>query len=245
MIVCVVIVILNLVIDQIVCLVYLQFGCVYCVGCFCDDVGGKGINVVVCLVDWGVLIIVLGVLGDGNDGVFCMLFCEWGIIDGCLCVLGCICINIKLVEEVNGEMIDINLFGFVVDVVDLDVVLCQFGVLFLFGLLVVLFGSLLYGLLVDVWVWLQVQVGMVGVCVLLDISGDVFVVVLDGVKDVLFYVIKFNCYELEVWIGMLLLDCSVLCVVGQVLVECGIVFVVIFMGIDGVLFIDYVGVLVV
>ncbi|MCU1197745.1 1-phosphofructokinase family hexose kinase [Stenotrophomonas maltophilia] len=235
---------LNPAIDQTVRLAHLQPGRVHRAGSSRDDAGGKGINVAACLADWGVPTIALGVLGDGNDGVFRTLFRERGIIDGCLRVPGRTRTNIKLVEEANGETTDINLPGLAVDAADLDAVSRQLGALLSPGLPVVLSGSLPYGLPADAWARLQAQAGTAGARVLLDTSGDALAAALDGAKDAPPYAIKPNRHELEAWTGTSLPDRSALRAAGQALVERGIALVAISMGTDGALFIDHAGALV-
>ena len=101
---------LNPAIDQTVRLAHLRPGNVHRARSSRDDAGGKGINVAACLADWGVPTTALGVLGDGNDGVFSALFAERGIADACLRVAGRTRTNIKLVEEASGETTDVLLF---------------------------------------------------------------------------------------------------------------------------------------
>ena len=102
---------LNPAIDQTVRLAHLHPGQVHRARNSRDDAGGKGINVAACLADWGVPTTAMGVLGNGNDGVFSALFAERGIADACLRIPGRSRTNIKLVEEASGETTDINLPG--------------------------------------------------------------------------------------------------------------------------------------
>ena len=113
---------LNPAIDQTVRLARLQPGHVHRARSSRDDAGGKGINVAACLADWGVPTTALGVLGDGNDGVFRTLFSARGIADGCVRVPGRTRTNIKLVEEGSSETTDINLPGLPLGSADLDAV---------------------------------------------------------------------------------------------------------------------------
>lgn len=149
---------LNPAIDQTVRLANLQPGHVHRARSSRDDAGGKGINVAACLADWGVPTTALGVLGDGNDGVFSALFSDRGIADACLRVPGRTRTNIKLVEDANGETTDINLPGLSLCDADLDAVSRRLDALLQPELPVVLSGSLPSGLQADAWARLQAQV---------------------------------------------------------------------------------------
>ncbi len=235
---------LNPAIDQTVRLVRLQPGHVHRARSSRDDAGGKGINVAACLADWGVPTTALGVLGDGNDGVFSALFAERSIADGCLRIPGHTRTNIKLVEEASGETTDINLPGLSLCDADLDAVSGRLATLLQPGLPVVLSGSLPAGLPADAWAQLQAQAGAAGARVLLDTSGDALVAALSGAQGALPYAVKPNRHELEAWTGTSLPDRSALLAAGQALVERGVALVAISMGIDGALFIDRSGALV-
>lgn len=235
---------LNPAIDQTVRLARLQPGHVHRARSSRDDAGGKGINVAACLADWGVPTTALGVLGDGNDGVFRTLFSARGIADGCVRVPGRTRTNIKLVEEDSSETTDINLPGLPLGSADLDAVSRALADLLAPDLPVVLSGSLPSGLPADAWARLQAQAGAAGARVLLDTSGDALVAALGGMQGALPYAAKPNRHELETWVGRPLPDRSALRLAGQRLIERGVALVAISMGTDGALFIDRSGALV-
>ncbi|HDS1221493.1 TPA: 1-phosphofructokinase family hexose kinase [Stenotrophomonas maltophilia] len=235
---------LNPAIDQTVRLARLHPGQVHRARSSHDDAGGKGINVAACLSDWGVPTTALGVLGDGNDGVFRALFSARGIADGCLRVPGRTRTNIKLVEEDGGETTDINLPGLALGNADLDAVSRRLAALLQPNLPVVLSGSLPSGLPADAWARLQAQAGAAGARVLLDTSGDALGAALSGAQGALPYAVKPNRHELEAWTGTPLPDRNALQAAGVALVERGVALVAISMGIDGALFIDRGGALV-
>ncbi|NED67722.1 1-phosphofructokinase [Streptomyces sp. SID10244] len=235
---------LNPAIDQTVRLAHLQPGHVHRARSSRDDAGGKGINVAACLADWGVPTTALGVLGEGNDGVFSALFAERGIADACLRIAGCTRTNIKLVEEANGETTDINLPGLSLRDADLDAVSRRLDALLQPDLPVVLSGSLPSGLPADAWARLQAQASAAGARVLLDTSGDALAAALSGAQGALPYAIKPNRHELEAWTRTPLPDRSALRAAGHALVERGVALVAISMGADGALFIDRSGALI-
>ena len=235
---------LNPAIDQTVRLAHLRPGNVHRARSSRDDAGGKGINVAACLADWGVPTTALGVLGDGNDGVFSALFAERGIADACLRVAGRTRTNIKLVEEASGETTDINLPGLSLCDADLDAVSRRLDALLQPDQPVVLSGSLPSGLPADAWARLQAQASAAGARVLLDTSGDALAAALSGAQGALPYAIKPNRHELEAWTGTPLPDRSALRAAGQALVERGVALVAISMGADGALFIDRSGALI-
>lgn len=238
---------LNPAIDQTVRLANLHPGQVHRARSSRDDAGGKGINVAACLADWGVATTALGVLGNGNDGVFSALFAERGIADACLRVAGRTRTNIKLVEEASGETTDINLPGLSLCDADLDAVSRRLDALLQPDQPVVLSGSLPSGLPADAWARLQAQASAAGARVLLDTSGDALAAALSGAQGAqgaLPYAIKPNRHELEAWAGTPLPDRSALRAAGHALVERGVALVAISMGTDGALFIDRSGALV-
>ena len=235
---------LNPAIDQTVRLARLQPGHVHRARSTRDDAGGKGINVAACLADWGVQTTALGVLGDGNDGVFNALFSARRIADGCLRIPGRTRTNIKLVEEANGETTDINLPGLTLGDADLDAVSRRLAALLQPDLPVVLSGSLPSGLPADAWARLLAQASAGGARVLLDTSGDALAAALSGAQRPLPHAIKPNRHELEAWTGTSLPDCGALRAAGQALVERGVALVAISMGTDGALFVDRHGALV-
>lgn len=235
---------LNPAIDQTVRLAGLRPGHVHRARSSHDDAGGKGINVAACLADWGVPTTALGVVGDGNDGLFSALFAERGIEDGCMRVPGHTRTNIKLVDEAAGETTDINLPGLSLREADLDAVSGRLAALLRPGLPVVLSGSLPSGLPADAWARLQAQAGTAGARVLLDTSDDALAAALSDAAGALPYAVKPNRHELEAWAGTPLLDRSALRAAGRALVERGVALVAISMGADGALFIDRSGALV-
>lgn len=229
---------LNPAIDQTVRLARLQPGLVHRADSSRDDAGGKGINVAACLADWGLPTTALGVLGEGNDGVFGALFTARGIVDGCLRIPGRTRTNIKLVEENNGETTDINLPGLALGGADLDAVSRRLEALLQPDLPVVLSGSLPAGLPADAWAQLQARASDAGARVLLDTSGDALNAALSDAAGALPYAVKPNRHELEAWTGTPLPDRSALRAAGEALVERGVALVAISMGTDGALFID-------
>lgn len=74
------------------------------------DPGGKAINVASCLADWGVKVIVTGLLGQENAASFEQLFAQKGIADRMIRVAGATRTNIKILED-GGRTTDVNLPG--------------------------------------------------------------------------------------------------------------------------------------
>ncbi len=233
---------LNPAIDHTVRLAQLQRGRVHRAHGAREDAGGKGINVAACLADWGVPTTALGVLGADNDAVFRSLFQERGVTDACLRVPGSTRINVKLVEDGEGETTDVNLPGLVLGAAELDRVCAQLADLLVPGLPVVLSGSLPEGLAADTWARLQAQASAAGARVLLDTSGPALVAALDSATPP--YAVKPNRHELEAWSGQPLADRAALLAAGHTLLDRGIALVVISMGGDGALFLDRSGALV-
>ncbi len=76
-----------------------------------QDAGGKGVNVASCLADHGVEVVVTGLLGRANAGLFEALFTTKQISNECVYLDGLTRINTKLVDPQKGETTDINLPG--------------------------------------------------------------------------------------------------------------------------------------
>jgi fructose-1-phosphate kinase PfkB-like protein len=76
-----------------------------------SDAGGKGVNVASFLAHFGFPVVVTGLLGDANLEPFVRLFAEKGIIDSFVRVPGLTRVNVKIVDEVQDRVTDINFPG--------------------------------------------------------------------------------------------------------------------------------------
>lgn len=139
--------------------------------------------------------------------------------------------------EKDGEVIDFNFFGFDVIFVDWECFVNDFlSWLGQFDMVCVS-GSLLVGVSLEVFIdWMMCLCSQC-LCIIFDSSCEVLVV---GFKVVL-WLVKLNCCELEIWVGCKFLEMKDVIDVVYVLCEQGIVYVVILLGVEGVLWVNVLG----
>ncbi len=80
-----------------------------------SDAGGKGVNVASFLAHFGLAVSVTGLLGDANSEPFVRLFREKGIVDRFVRVPGLTRVNVKIVDEAQDRVTDINFPGLQVE----------------------------------------------------------------------------------------------------------------------------------
>ena len=76
-----------------------------------SDPGGKGVNVAAFLADFGSPVSVTGFLGAGNTEIFRSFFAAKGIDDHFVIVPGRTRANVKILDQPNKRITDINLPG--------------------------------------------------------------------------------------------------------------------------------------
>jgi 1-phosphofructokinase len=102
---------LNPAIDQTVSIPNFRADAVNRVAWRQDDAGGKGVNVASFLAAAGHRVSVSGFLGRENDALFKTLFHQKGIADHFIRLPGETRINIKIVDDAQGQVTDINYPG--------------------------------------------------------------------------------------------------------------------------------------
>lgn len=200
------------------------------------DPGGKAVNVASCLADWGMKVVVTGLLGRDNAAAFEQLFAAKGIADHMIRVAGATRTNIKLLEA-DGRTTDVNLPGFTAGAADIKAVsnqLAHAGA----GDLVVISGSQPPGLPEDLSECMVADLARRGVRVILDVSGAPLARALAAPREALPYAIKPNRHELEVALGRPLSDPAALIDAGGELLARGIQLVVVSLGTEGALFLS-------
>lgn len=117
--------------------------------------------------------------------------------------------------EKDGEVIDFNFLGFEVIFVDWECFVIDF--LSWFGQfdMVCVSGSLLLGVSLEVFIDWMICLCSQCFCIIFDSSCEVLVV---GLKVVL-WLVKFNCCELEIWVGCKLFEMKDVIEVVYVLCE--------------------------
>lgn len=225
---------LNPAIDQTVSLPQLVPGEVLRATATRQDPGGKAVNVASCLADWGVKVVVTGLLGRDNAASFEQLFAQKGISDSMIRVAGATRTNIKILED-GGRTTDVNLPGFDASAQDCKAVWNQLATV-ASGDLVVVSGSQPAGLPPDTTARLVADLAGRGARVVLDVSGAPLAQTLQAAPRALPHAIKPNRHELQELLGRDLPDRAALAHAAQDLLARGIGLVVISLGAEGAMF---------
>ena len=199
-----------------------------------SDPGGKGVNVASFLSDLGFRVTVTGFLGRENSAVFERLFQDKGMTDRFLRVPGKTRVNVKIIDEAQHRITDINFPGQTVGAAELASVRDVLTALIADHQWFVLSGSLPSGVPVDFYAELVVLLKAAGKRVVLDTSGEPMRAAIGSAP----YAIKPNIAELEEVLGSPLPDRAAVVKAARILVKGGIEYVVISMGKDGALFVD-------
>ncbi|MFT4014231.1 MAG: 1-phosphofructokinase [Paracoccus sp. (in: a-proteobacteria)] len=226
---------LNPAIDQTVTVPRLEPGEVVRASATRQDPGGKAVNVASCLADWGMRVVITGLLGRDNAASFEQLFAAKGIADRMIRVEGATRTNIKILEQ-GGRTTDVNLPGFQAGAADTKAVFNQLDQVAA-GDLVVVSGSQPSGLPEDTTARLVADLAGRGARVVMDVSGDPLTRAIAAPRAELPFAIKPNRHELEALLGRALDDPADLLAAAQNLVARGISLVVVSMGAEGALFV--------
>ncbi len=199
-----------------------------------DDAGGKGVNVASFLAEAGYKVSVTGFLGRDNDALFKTLFREKGIDDHFVHLPGETRVNIKIVDNAQGQVTDINYPGQSPTHLNVDglrnVVQALTGSCDWF----VFSGSVPAGLSTDIYNELIGPLKAQGKTVILDTSGDALRFGLPAKPNL----IKPNRVELEEVLNTRLESHGAIVAAARELIGSGIPYVVVSMGGEGALFID-------
>lgn len=199
-----------------------------------SDPGGKGVNVASFLSDLGFRVTVTGFLGRENSAVFERLFQDKGMTDRFLRVPGKTRVNVKIIDEAQHRITDINFPGQTVGAAELASVRDVLTALIADHQWFVLSGSLPSGVPLDFYAELVGLLKAAGKRVVLDTSGEPMRAAIGSAP----YAIKPNIAELEEVLGSPLPDRAAIVKAARILVKGGIEYVVISMGKDGALFVD-------
>ncbi len=225
---------LNPAIDQTVSIPNFRADAVNRVAWKQDDAGGKGINVASFLAEAGYKISVSGFLGKENDTLFKTLFHQKGIADHFVYLPGETRVNIKIVDDAQGQVTDINYPGQSPTRQDVDGLKHAIHALahscdwFVFS------GSVPGGMSTDIYDELIGPLKAQGKTVVLDTSGDALRFGLPAKPDL----IKPNRAELEEVLNTRLTTHAKIVAAARELIGSGIKYVVVSMGAEGALFID-------
>jgi 1-phosphofructokinase family hexose kinase len=199
-----------------------------------SDAGGKGVNVASFLADLGLPATVTGFLGHDNAALFEKLFARKDIADHFVRVTGSTRVNIKIIDEAQQRVTDINFPGRAVSAAELDTLRQRIVTLLPTHDWFVLSGSLPAGAPAGFYAELVSLLKRAGKYVVLDTSGEPMRQALAAAP----HAIKPNITELEDVLGCRLRDEVDAVAAARELVGRGIELVVISMAARGALFVD-------
>jgi len=199
-----------------------------------SDAGGKGVNVASFLAQFGLSVAVTGILGENNIEPFVRLFAEKGIVDRFVRLPGLTRVNVKIVDERQDRVTDINFPGLSVGTADLARLNAAIDALAADTGWFVLSGSVPEGVPNTVYADLVTSLKTRGKTVVLDASGPAFAAAIPTGPDV----IKPNIEELQELVGRNLAGHGDIVAAAKQLIDRGIGLVAVSMGPDGALFVE-------
>ena len=199
-----------------------------------SDAGGKGVNVASFLAQFGLPVAVTGILGENNIEPFVRLFVEKGIVDRFVRLPGLTRVNVKIVDERQDRVTDINVPGLAVGDGDLARLDAAIDALAADTGWFVLSGSVPAGVPDTVYAELVTNLKKRGKTVVLDASGPPFAAAIGTGPDV----IKPNIEELQELVGRNLATHGDIVAAAKQLIDQGIGLVAVSMGPDGALFVE-------
>ncbi|WP_035994368.1 1-phosphofructokinase [Leptolyngbya sp. KIOST-1] len=199
-----------------------------------DNAGGKGVNVASFLAEAGHRVSVSGFLGRENDAPFKTLFHQKHIGDHFVYLPGETRINIKIVDDAQGQVTDINYPGQAPTHQDVDGLRSVIHALVGHCDWFVFSGSVPANVSTEIYDELIGPLKAQGKTVVLDTSGDALRFGLPAKPDL----IKPNQAELEEVLNTRLESHGAIVAAARELIGSGIRYVVVSMGAEGALFID-------
>ncbi len=199
-----------------------------------SDAGGKGVNVASFLAHFGLPVSVTGLLGDANSEPFVRLFREKGIVDRFVRVPGLTRVNVKIVDEAQDRVTDINFPGLQASNDDLARLYAAVDALAEDTQWFVLSGSVPAGVPDAVYAELVARLKRRGKTVVLDASGPPFAAAIPTSPDI----IKPNIEELRELVGRRLSGHAEVAEAARALVGRGIGLVAVSMGSEGAVFVE-------
>ncbi|MBD0267749.1 MAG: 1-phosphofructokinase [Cyanobacteria bacterium Co-bin8] len=198
-----------------------------------SDAGGKGINVASFLADFDQSVSVTGFLGQDNLELFRRLFEQKGICDRSVAIAGKTRVNIKIVDDAQQQVTDINFPGAVPQPSDVEALWGAVDELAADHDWFVLSGSLPQGLPVTLYWDLVSHLKRIGKTVVLDTSGEPLKAALAARPDL----IKPNLSELQDLLGHPLESEADILQAASELLQRGLRWVVVSMGAEGAYFV--------
>lgn len=199
-----------------------------------SDPGGKGVNVASFLADLGFCTSVTGFIGVDNASIFEKLFNQKNMADHFVRIPGRTRVNVKIIDEVNKKITDINYPGQSPTEQDLIDLKKKIHNLVFDHDWFVLSGSLPNGIPTEFYAAVLKYLKNAGKFVVLDTSGEAL---RDSINEMP-YAIKPNIAELEELLGRTLSTELDVLNAARTLVNTGIEYVVVSMGKEGAMFVS-------
>lgn len=203
-----------------------------------SDAGGKGVNVASFLAQAGHGVAVTGLLGRENDALFARLFAEKKIADRFVRLPGATRVNVKIVDEVQDRVTDINFPGLRPDAEALAALAAAIDELAGSVEWFVLSGSVPAGIPNEVYASLTARLKERGRTVVLDASGPPLTAALAAAPGAIADIVKPNIYELEELLGRRIGDEAEVVAAARGLIESGVRTVAVSMGARGAIFVE-------
>jgi 1-phosphofructokinase len=224
---------LNPAIDQTVAIPNFKAGAVNRVVWEQADPGGKGVNVASFLADFGFAVTVSGFLGLENSQLFQNFFADKAITDRFIYIPGRTRTNVKVIDQVQDQITDINFPGQPPEPQHIAALQDQISKLVDQDWFI-LSGSLPAGVSSGIYAELTQQLKAEGKTVVLDASGESLQQALAAQPDL----IKPNLAEFEELLGHSLNSEAEVVQAARELVANGIACVVVSMGSAGAIFVE-------
>lgn len=198
------------------------------------DPGGKGVNVASFLAGFEVPVSVSGFLGRNNVELFQNFFEEKQIQNYFVVIDGNTRVNIKVIDDVQNQVTDINFPGLMPTESDLISLHRSIEDLMQDCDWFILSGSIPTGLSPDIYATLIDRLKQQGKTVVLDASGESLRRAIPCAP----YAIKPNVHELQELVGHSLADRRSIIQAAEQLLDRGIECVAVSMGANGAIFVD-------
>ena len=224
---------LNPAVDQTVAIPNFRAGAVNRVAWEQSDPGGKGVNVASFLSDFGLSVTVSGFLGEENAELFQRFFSQKGITNRFVPIPGQTRVNIKIIDQHQDQVTDINFPGQPPNAEAVAVLYRMVDELAISHDWFIISGSLPAGISPDIYATLTQRLKAQGKTVVLDASGESFRQALTAAP----YAIKPNLEELSELLNRPLAETDALQAAGELLAQ-GIHTVVVSMGAKGAIFVE-------
>jgi 1-phosphofructokinase len=199
-----------------------------------SDPGGKGVNVASFLTDFGFAVTASGFLGEDNALLFQNFFDQKGIRDRFVLIPGRTRTNVKIIDDMQNQVTDINFPGqspAAKDIANLNRVIDELTTRHDWF---ILSGSLPASIAANTYQVLIQRLKAQGKTVVLDASGESFQKALSAAP----YAIKPNREELQEALGISLNSPTEIVQAARALVQQGITCVAVSMGAEGAIFVE-------